>query len=70
MASLEIGIQVDGEKGIANFGLEELNRRIANGARVVEVKPGGALMKKTGSADGKTTLILSGCKFEVVLTDS
>jgi hypothetical protein len=70
MATHEIGIQIDLEKGVAFFGVEEVNQRIASGLRVVEIRPGGALMARTGSSEEDETFTLSGCKFQVVFADS
>lgn len=44
MRTFDIGILIDPEKGLAYFGLDEVNRAIAAGARVVEVRPGGVVM--------------------------
>jgi len=70
MATHEIGIRIDLERGVAFFGVEELNRRIASGLRVLEVRPGGAIMTETGSTGDQTTGALSGCQFQVILADS
>ena len=69
MATLDIGIRIDLEKGIAFFGVEEVNRRIAAGARVLEVRPGGAVMNKVGEEGGEVRLTLGGCQIQVVLED-
>lgn len=58
------------EKGIGFFGADELNRMLASGARVLEVRPGGAMMKPVGGDGENTSMTLSGCQFEVVLADS
>lgn len=71
MATLEIGIRIDIKKGIAFFGVEELNQRIASGSRVVEIRPGGAIMSEMQpAAEGAANLTLSGCEFQVVVEDS
>jgi hypothetical protein len=72
MATLEVGIRIDMEKGIAFFGVEEVNQRIANGARVIEVRPGGAIVNKVGEdASGENVrLALGGCQFQVVFEDA
>jgi hypothetical protein len=70
MATLEIGIRMDLEKGIAFFGVEEVNQRIASGARVLELRPGGAIMSKVGEPEGNVSLTLSGCQFVVVFEDA
>lgn len=69
MATLEIGIRIDMEKGIAFFGVEEANQRIAAGQRVLEIKPGGAIVQEVGSGEGTTNLALSGCQLQVVFED-
>ncbi len=50
MSIAEVGIRIDPETGIAFFGMDEVNRRIAAGARVLELRPGGVVMRKTGEA--------------------
>lgn len=67
--TVRIGIRIDVEKGIAFFGADEVNRRVAEGARVVEVRPGGAIMRELGADDGHVSMTLSGCEFEVVLSE-
>jgi hypothetical protein len=67
MATLEIGIRIDMEKGIAFFGVEEVNRRVAGGARLLEIRPGAAIMTKVG--DDPESVALGGCQFQVVLED-
>ena len=70
MATFEIGIRVDPEKGIAFFGVEEVNQRLATGARVIEVRPGAAVMRPEGEADGDDVrMALAGCQVQLVLED-
>jgi len=71
MATLEIGIRIDPVHGLAYFGVEEINRRVAAGARVLEIRPGGAVTTKLGDAEGDAVrLTLSGCQFQVLLEDA
>lgn len=73
MATVEIGIRIDRERGISFFGVEEVNRRIAGGARVVEVRPGGAIMIKSGEENDAGTdvrMTLGGCQIQIVLEDA
>jgi hypothetical protein len=72
MATIQIGIRIDVEKGVAFFGADELNRQLAAGARILEVRPGGAIMSRIGGDpnDENVSLTLSGCQFDVVLADS
>lgn len=70
MATHEIGIRIDHKRGVAFFGVEELNRRLAAGSRVLEIRPGGAIMGEAGRSGDTVQLASSGCKFEVVLADS
>lgn len=69
MATHEIGIRIEAGKGVAFFGVEELNQRIAAGARIVEVRPGGAIMAESGRTGDQVRLTLSGCQFQVLLAD-
>lgn len=69
MATVEVGIRIDLDKGIAFFGIEAVNQRIAAGGRVVEVRPAGAIMTKVGAEDdGKVAL--GGCQLHVVFEDA
>jgi hypothetical protein len=70
MATHGIGIRIDLEKGVAFFGFEEVNRQIASGLRVVEIRPGGAVMTESGTGAENRTFTLSGCEFQVILADS
>ena len=71
MAAHEVGVRIDLQKGILFFGVEEVNRKIADGARVVEIRPAGLIMEDRGQGpDGKRSLTLGGCKIQVVLADS
>ena len=70
MATIQLGIRIDMQKGVSFFGADELNRQLAAGARVLEVRPGGAIMSKVGEDAENVSLTLSGCQFEVVLADS
>lgn len=67
MNTITLGIRVDVERGVSFFGLEEVNRSIQAGARVVEIRPGGAIMRRAGDDDDAVTLTFSGCDVEVVL---
>jgi hypothetical protein len=70
MATHEIGIRINLETGLAFFGVEEVNQRIASGQRVLEIRPGGAIMTETGSKGENAALTLSGCQFQVIFADS
>jgi hypothetical protein len=70
MATHEIGIRIDLAKGLAFFGVEEVNQRIASGQRVVEIRPGGAIMSESGPSGESVTLTLGGCQFQVIFADS
>ena len=67
METVTLGIRIDREAGVGFFGFEEINQRIEAGARVVEVRPGGAIMTKLGEDGDHVSLTLSGCDLEVVL---
>jgi hypothetical protein len=70
MATFEVGIRIDPEKGIAFFGVEDVNQRIAAGARVIELRPGGAIMNKVGEDGDNVRLALGGCQIQIVFEDA
>lgn len=72
MATIEVGIRIDPENGIAYFGVEEVNQRIASGARVIEVRPAGAIVTEVGADEDGAALrvALGGCQLEVVFEDA
>jgi hypothetical protein len=69
MATHEVGIRIDPQKGIAFFGVDEVNRKIAAGSRVLEIRPGGAVMNKVGESAESVRMTLGGCQIQVVLSD-
>ena len=70
MATLEVGIRIDPQKGISFFGVEDVNQRIAAGARVIEIRPAGAVMTKVGEDGDNVTMTLGGCQIQVILEDA
>jgi hypothetical protein len=68
--TLEIGIRIDMEKGLAFFGVEEVNRKIASGAKLRGIKPGGAVMQPMGGDGDHENVTLVGCQFQVVFEDA
>ncbi|MEZ4399244.1 MAG: hypothetical protein R3B06_04450 [Kofleriaceae bacterium] len=74
MATVEVGIRIDLATGISFFGIEEVNQRIAAGGRVLEVRPGGAVMTQAAGADdeGSDTVrvTLGGCQLQVLFEDA
>ena len=66
MSAVEVGIRVDLEDGVQYFGLEEVNRRIARGQRVMEVRPAGAVMRDGGD----DSVTLAGCQIQIVFEDA
>ncbi len=65
-SEIEVGIRI-GETGVAYFGVEQVNRELAAGARVVELRPGGAVVHKLGEAGESVRVSLAGCQLIVVL---
>lgn len=64
MATIEVGIQIDTSTGVAFFGLEAVNRQLAAGLRIKELRPGGLIATKAG--DGGTDVQINGCQIQVV----
>ena len=63
---IEVGIRI-GAEGMAYFGLEQVNRELAAGAKIVELRPGGVVMDKVGEDADNVRLTLAGCQIVVVL---
>lgn len=70
MREIEVGIRFRLKEGIDFIGIEEANDLIRQGARVVELRPGGAIMQKLGVGEGTVRLTLTGCNLKVVLDDA
>jgi hypothetical protein len=69
MATIEVGIRIDQRTGAAFFGIEAINEKLAAGAKVREIRPGGLLTTELASVDGKVDHAFSGCQIVVVLDD-
>jgi hypothetical protein len=70
MREIKVGIRISVKDGISFFGLEEVNRLIASGAKVTALQLGDALMTKVGEDGQNVRLVLSGCDLIVVVDDS
>lgn len=66
MATIEVGIRIDATTGVAFFGIEAVNKQLAAGLRIREIRPGGLIATKTGETDDKVSLQLGGCQIVVV----
>jgi hypothetical protein len=69
MRDIEVGIRIDAHEGIAFFGAEEVNDLLRQGARVVAVEPGGAIMRKLGEDMGNVRMTLSGFSLKVKIEE-
>ena len=66
MATIEVGIRIDMTAGVSFFGVEAVNKQLAAGLRIREIRPGGLIASKVGEAEGSVDLALSGCQILVV----
>ena len=66
MASIEGGIRIDMTKGVGFFGIEAVNKQLAAGLRIRELRPGGLITNKVGEEGGNVQLALGGCQIVVV----
>ena len=66
MASIEVGIRIDMQAGVSFFGLEAVNKQLAAGLRIRELRPGGLITSKVGEEGGNVQLSLTGCQLVVV----
>ncbi|MCX4241620.1 hypothetical protein [Paraliomyxa miuraensis] len=61
-----VGIRIEPGRGIAFFGIEEVNRQLTAGRRIKEIRPGGAVMSKVGEDEHNVRLQLAGCDLQIV----
>jgi len=64
---IEIGIRMTVEAGVNFFGMEELRELIDQGAKILNIKEGGALMQKAGENEDIVSMYFSGGSFKVSL---
>jgi hypothetical protein len=65
MREVEVGLRFDVQTGLSFFGTDEVNELIRQGARVVSVEPGGAIMRKLGEDAENVQLTLTGFSLNV-----
>lgn len=70
MREIEIGIRVDPDNGIQFFGVDDANRLLEGGARIVALEPGGAIMRKVGQNNDNVQLTLSGFSLKLKIADA
>jgi hypothetical protein len=62
MATIEVGIRIDMTTGVSFFGVEAVNKQLAAGLKIRELRPGGVITSKL-SDEG---VALRGCQILVV----
>jgi len=66
MATIEVGIRIDMTAGVSFFGVEAVNKELAAGRRIRELRPGGLITSKVGESGDKVSHALAGCQIVVV----
>jgi hypothetical protein len=66
MATIEVGIRIDMTSGVSYFGLESVNKQLAAGLKIRELRPGGIIASKVGDEGENVRVALSGCQIVVV----
>jgi hypothetical protein len=66
MAAIEVGIRIDMTAGVSFFGIEAVNKQLAAGLKIRELRPGGLVMSKVGEDGDNVRLALGGCQLVVV----
>lgn len=66
MATIEVGIRIDMTSGVAFFGIEAVNKQLAAGLKIRELRPGGAILSKVGEDGENARTTLGGCQIVVV----
>lgn len=64
MATIEVGIRIDTTAGVSFFGLEAVNKQLAAGLKIRELRPGGLIASTVGEDEGRVAL--RGCQILVV----
>jgi hypothetical protein len=67
MATIEVGIRIDMTAGVSFFGIEAVNKQLAAGLKIRELRPGGLVVEEVGEKGGDDVrLTLGGCQIVVV----
>jgi hypothetical protein len=66
MATIEVGIRIEAATGVSFFGIEAVNKQLAAGLRIRELRPGGIIATEGESSEGKVNVTLAGCQILVV----
>ena len=66
MATIEVGVRIDVTTGVSFFGLEAVNKQLAAGLKIRELRPGGVIATKTGEDADNVRLSVNGCQILVV----
>jgi len=66
MATIEVGIRIDTTAGVSFFGLEAVNKQLAAGLKIRELRPGGLIASKVGEDGDNVRVALGGCQILVV----
>jgi hypothetical protein len=69
MREIKVGIRANVESGISFFGLDEANAALKEGAFVVSVEPGDALMVKLREDAENVRLALRGCSIRLIMSE-
>jgi hypothetical protein len=64
---IEIGILIELEEGLRFFGIENVNDLLTQGAKVISIEAGGAIMDRTRTENGYVEVTLSGFSIKVKL---
>jgi hypothetical protein len=66
MATIEVGIRIDMTTGVSFFGVEAVNKQLAAGLKIRELRPGGVLATKVGEEGDNVNIAVTGCQILVV----
>jgi hypothetical protein len=61
--------RLDPTTGLRFVGIDEINNAIAQGAKVIRIEGGDAILEKVGTENEKVRLLFSGCRFNVVVEE-
>jgi hypothetical protein len=67
MNTYKIEFRLDPTMGLRFVGIDEINNAIAQGAKVIRIEGGDAILEKVGAENEKVKLLFSGCRINVIV---
>lgn len=69
MKEIEVGLRMDPKQGVSFFGIDEVNKLLSRGAKIIELEPGGAITRQLEGDRGSVRLVVSGFSLIIRLVE-